>query len=271
MESTSLEQLKAGRSPVHRWAGRLATRRQFAAHRVCFTLDRYVQLARAHYGVQNAVHVPHHVFAPPRRHRVAKRGTRLLYFGLQAPFKGVDVLLDAFHAARLALPDLRLDLAGGRHPRFGGIAAARESGAGIAWHGQVSDEAADRLVAGADVVVVPSLASPGASSVIHRAAAQGKAIVASDLPDYRALAAEQGFAVEFCPPGDGQALAEAIHRVCLSSGLRLRAREVNLAASARVTPAVIAGRYVALFQSALAPAASPAMALTRAPVELAAS
>mgnify|MGYP000158755591 CR=1 FL=1 len=44
------------------------------------------------------------------------------------------------------------------------------------------------LFARASVVVLPYLASTGASSVVHRAAAWGRPLIASDLPDLRAVA-----------------------------------------------------------------------------------
>lgn len=102
-----------------------------------------------------------------------------------------------------------------------------------------------------DVVVVPSLASTGSSSVIHRAAAYGKPVVASDLPDFRALVDEEGLAIEFVPAGDAVALARTLEHIVKNHELRAQMSAANIAAARMLTPERIAQRYLAVFREML--------------------
>ncbi|MHB8620550.1 MAG: glycosyltransferase [Chloroflexota bacterium] len=253
LEAEPLGKLDLPKWPLQRQAGRFATKLLFKADRVCLTLRRYVDLARRAYSAANLVHVPHHVFAPPRHAPVSSPPVRLLTFGTLAPYKGIDVLLEAHAVLSGRISSLELRLAGGAHPRFPGLAErlGLATRPGLAWLGEQPEEAIDGLMAWADVVVVPSLASTGSSSVIHRAAARGKVIVASDLPDFRALVDEEGMAIELVPPGDAAALATAIERIHHDAGLVRGASAANLAAAARLTPGQVASRYVAVFRAAL--------------------
>ncbi|MDE3075420.1 MAG: glycosyltransferase family 4 protein, partial [Chloroflexota bacterium] len=202
MEAEPLNLLGVRHSPIHRAAGHLATRWQFKADRVCLTLRRYVALAEQTYKAKNAVHIPHHTFGLPPATTRTGTARRLLFFGVMAPYKGIDVLLDAFSRARKVLPALELRLAGARHPRFDGQVVDRSPLPGVCWLGAVPERRVDQLMRWADVVVVPSLASTGSSSVIHRAAAHGKTIVASAIPDFMALAQDEHIAMELVEPGN---------------------------------------------------------------------
>jgi glycosyltransferase involved in cell wall biosynthesis len=267
LEAQPLNTLGISNSPAHRLAGNLATRLVFAVDRACLPLRRYVNLAQSVYGKFNLTYIPHHVFHPVEEkqtdQRAEGRGTRLLSFGFLAPYKGIDVLLCAYEAARRSRPELRLRIAGGTHPRFPGFSERwmRDPVPGMTWLGQVPDAEVHRLMAWADVLVAPNLAATGSSSVIHRAAALGKTIVASDIPDFRALADEEQLAIEFVPPADPEALRRTLERVTSDADLRARARRANLEAARRLTPARVARQYLAVF-SAVA-AGSEAGALPR--------
>jgi len=254
IEASAVDQLGANTSPLHRQAGRFATQLQCSADALCVTLERYVDLVGEHYAAQRVVHIPHHVFAHPTPHPVRKRGRKLLCLGLQAPFKGLNVLLEAVRLASRTMPDLQLTVAGAVHPRFSASCVPEVGSRRVRHLGEMDELAMNHLLADSDVVVVPSLATTGSSSVIHRAMAHGKAIVASDLPDFRALVQEEGAAIEFCAAGDVAGLAQAIVRVCEDQPLRRLAGERNLAAASRLTPAIVAGMYLGLFHSLTQPA-----------------
>lgn len=265
-----LKDLRVGTSPLHHIAGYLATRMLFKADLVCLTLQRYVELARTHYRAENTVHIPHHGFGQPRGRRVAPRGTRVLAFGTLAPFKGIDVLLRAFGTAAEQLPDLRLVVAGGEHPRFPDYAVSAEGSGQIRCFGALTDQQVNALVQWSDVVVIPSMVATGASSVMHRAAAAGKSIIASDLQDFRAAVDEQGFAVCFAPPGDANTLAQAITEVALNQEYRSWASATNLIAAERVTPERIASRYMTVFNFLLSQQAAAEFELRPSPPPVAA-
>ena len=261
IEGGPLTPLGVGSSMAHRWAGSLATRLLLAADHVCFTLKRYVDLAREHYGALNVSYVPHHTFGPVKaRPSRGAESARFLTFGSLAPFKGLEVLAEAQAQVKRELPWAQACVAGGLHHRYPDMAGrwsrhpAVDSGT-VRWLGQVSDRTIDRLMAWTDVVVVPNLASTGSSSVIHRAIAHGKAVIASDLPDFRAMADEEGLAIQFVPPGDAAALADGMIRLGRDPSLRQRLGATNAKAAERLTPRSVARQYAAVFaQAALQPA-----------------
>jgi glycosyltransferase involved in cell wall biosynthesis len=80
----------------------------------------------------------------------------------------------------------------------------------IEWRKALSETELRGLFARASVVALPYLATTGASSVVHRAAAWGRPLIVSDLPDFRAIAREEGLLMDYVPPADPPALAAAI-------------------------------------------------------------
>jgi glycosyltransferase involved in cell wall biosynthesis len=254
LQGDSVRQLGFRASPGELAAGDMATRMLLKVDRACVTLQRWQGLLQSRYNATNVHHIPHHVFHDPVNRFVPRRkGLRLVSFGVMAPHKGMDVLLAA--QAELAIRfGTELRVAGGPHPRFPGFCPGLDT-PGTRFLGQVSEQGARRLIAWGDIVVLPSRATAGSSSVAHRAAAAGKTIVASDLPDLRSLAAEEGIDVHFFPPGDIAALTDVIARLITEVDLRARAAERNLAAAAALTPRRIARRYVRLFEAVSLPAA----------------
>ena len=97
------------------------------------------------------------------------------------------------------------------------------SDARIEWLGSVGDQERAARLAGADVLVAPSLAGESFGVVLLEAMAAGTAVVASDLPGYRLAA---GDAALYAPAGDRVALAQAIRTVLRDDAQReaLRAR-----------------------------------------------
>ncbi|HKP77037.1 MAG TPA: glycosyltransferase family 4 protein, partial [Longimicrobiaceae bacterium] len=129
--------------------------------------------------------------APPRR--------ELLFVGRIVPQKRVDVLLRAFRA--LPDADLTLQIAG---PTSHTDAHARELIDGtrydprVHWLGQRSRGAVRELYGRCFAVVLPS-DHEGCSNVLLEALAAGCCIVASDIPENRAVT---GDAAVLVPPGD---------------------------------------------------------------------
>jgi glycosyltransferase involved in cell wall biosynthesis len=120
------------------------------------------------------------------------------------------------------------------------------------------------LFARATIVVVPSLASTGASGVIHRAIGHGRAVVVSDLPDFRALADEEGLRFEWFASGDVAALAGAIDALLGDPARRAATVAHNLRSVARLAPSHTVDAYLDLFigHRRAAPAASRTIAPT---------
>jgi glycosyltransferase involved in cell wall biosynthesis len=157
----------------------------------------------------------------------AVEGPVVLSFGVLRPYKGVDLLIEAFEEIEGA----ELWIVGRPWMDVGPLrAAAARIGATVRF--------VDRFVAEcelpayfrrADVVALP-YRSIDQSGVLYTALAFGKAIVASSLGGFREVGEEHG-AVRLVPPGDAVALHDALAHL-LGDGVARAAQEQRAAAAA---------------------------------------
>jgi glycosyltransferase involved in cell wall biosynthesis len=158
-------------------------------------------------------------------------GPVILSFGVLRPYKGVDVLIDAFREIEgaelwvvgrpwMAVEPLRR-------------AAARARGTVRFVDRFVAEAELPAYFRRADVVALP-YRSIDQSGVLYTALAFGKAIVASAIGGFREIGGDHG-AVRLVPPGDPDALREAI--------AHLVADPVARAAQAERAAAAAAGPY----------------------------
>jgi glycosyltransferase involved in cell wall biosynthesis len=185
-------------------------------------------------GVESAkVHVVHHgAFthlleqgreAPLPAELAAVRGPVVLFFGLLRPYKGLEVLLEAWRGLagaelwivgrpRMALEPLRAKAPPGVRfvPRF------------------ISDAELGAYFRRADLVVLPYIRTERVdfSGVLATGMAFGKAVVASDIGGFSEVAAAGG--LRLVPPGDPRALSETLAEL-----IEDRAARERLAAGAR--------------------------------------
>jgi glycosyltransferase involved in cell wall biosynthesis len=175
-------------------------------------------------------------------------GPVVLFFGLIRPYKGVDVLLSAFRA----IEDAELWVVG----RPFGVELADLAEAARASRGTVrlvprfvEDEEVPALFRRADLVVLPHRDAEQ-SGVLYTALAFGKAVVMSDVGGFGEVAATG--AGRLVPPGDPDALAEAISELLADAAARER-----LAAAARQAAAgpyswdAVAEQTIALYRELL--------------------
>jgi glycosyltransferase involved in cell wall biosynthesis len=132
----------------------------------------------------------------------------VLFFGLIRPYKGLDVLLDAWRA--LDPPDAELWVVG--RPRGVDTAPLRATAPASVRFAErfVSDRELPALFRRADLVVLPYKRTQrfDQSGVLFTALAFGKAIVLSDIGGFSEIAAAG--AAKLVPPGDAGALAESL-------------------------------------------------------------
>lgn len=135
-----------------------------------------------------------------------KLGPTLAFVGRHERRKGLEILLQAFESldcfAHLWVM--------GQGPETQRLQRCYGANPLVEWLGPVSDEERSARLAGADVLVAPSLTGESFGLVLLEAMAVGTAVVASDLPGYR-LAAEG--AARLVPVGDAGALAAALTQV----------------------------------------------------------
>jgi glycosyltransferase involved in cell wall biosynthesis len=162
------------------------------------------------YGISN-----YFTTGPQRKVRPEKR---ILYFGRIEPYKGLDVLLDAYGRLRKFLPDWSLTIAGvGALP----VRLLRGQGPGIRIINRyVRDLEVARLMQRARFVVVPYLEATQ-SAVIATAFGFGRPVIATDVGGLKEMVihGKNGLLV---PPHDAEALADAIRSLATSPGRLLR-------------------------------------------------
>ncbi len=262
-EATPPNSIGAKNGHLTALGARTATHLLLRAGAVCVTLGRYKTALQTHYqGTGSVHHIPHGAYVSPEL--LSHPGTPpedILFFGSLAPFKGLPVLLEAYERLKRRRPQVTLTIAGSDHPRFPGYldtlrgAALARNGSGptgVRWLGALPETELRGLFAQARVVALPYLATTGASSVLYRAAAYGRPVVASDLSDLRAATEEEQLAIDYVPPSDPAALAQALEALLADPQRQAVIANRNLAAMRRMTLEHTCARYLDLFQQARA-------------------
>jgi glycosyltransferase involved in cell wall biosynthesis len=179
----------------------------------------------------------------------AVRRPVILSFGLLRPYKGIDVLLEAFES----VPDAELWIVGMPRMPLGPLQelAARAPGR-VRW---VPRFVTDREIAAyfdrADVVVLP-YREIDQSGVLYTALAFGKPLVLTRVGGFTEVGERHG-AARLVPPGDPGALAEALGDLVADPA----AREALAGAAARAARSeygwdAIAARHMQLYSELLA-------------------
>jgi phosphatidyl-myo-inositol alpha-mannosyltransferase len=150
-------------------------------------------------------------------------GPTVLFFGRHEQRKGLRVLLEA----AAGLPEDVTIWIVGQGPETAALKAKYAHDTRLVWLGRVDDEELANRLAAADVYCAPSLFGESFGVVLLEAMAAGTAIVASDLPGYRAVARPDEDAV-LVAPEDVDGLAKALNDL-----LEDPARRAELVASGR--------------------------------------
>ncbi len=175
-------------------------------------------------------------------------GPVVLFFGLIRPYKGVDVLLEAFRSIEGA----ELWVVG----RPFGVELSDLAEAARACRGTVrlvprfvEDEEVPALFRRADLVVLPHRDAEQ-SGVLYTALAFGKAILMSDVGGFGEVAARG--AGRLVPPGDSEALADAIVELLGDAAARERLAEAaREAAAGPYSWDAVAAQTLALYRELL--------------------
>ena len=177
------------------------------------------------------------------------RGTVVLYFGMIRPYKGVDVLVEAFRGIEAA----ELWIVGApRIPLDPLVRATRNGKARVRFHPHfVPDSAVPAFFRRADLVVLP-YRDIDQSGVLYTALAFAKPVVATDVGGFPEVVREHGLGL-LAEPGDPESLAEALEKMVRNAELRSRCAEAaRRAASEHYSWSSIAERTVALYRDLLA-------------------
>ena len=230
VEQADLRTLDAPGGRLAMWGARLIGFLTTRADVVCVTLRRHAEWLAARNPESRLLHIPTGLYEPPEL--LASSGDpELLILGYFAPFKGLELLLGVFRDLHRRSPSLRLTIAGVENPRFPGYMRRVQHAFGehpaVRWLGYVPETELRCIFARATIVVLPYLATTGASSVLYRAAGWGRPIVATDLPELQASAEEERLWIEFFPKGDAASLAATLERLLADPELRAEQAQHN--------------------------------------------
>lgn len=179
-------------------------------------------------------------------------GTRppvVLFFGLLRPYKGIEVLLEAFRS----VPEAELWIAGNpRMPVEPLRAAAKHSASPVRFAPRfITDAEIPPLFRAADIVVLPYL-DIEQSGVLYTALAFGKPLILTSVGGFPEVAENTG-AARLVPPGDPTALAHALSELAGDPAARESlGSAARSAAGGDYSWDSIAGRTLDLYSSLLA-------------------
>ena len=135
---------------------------------------------------------------------VSKRPGRVVFLGRDEPRKGLAVLMGAWPRVLSDHPDATLVVIGAEAP-------AGQPSANVEFLGWVNESEKRRRLAEASVMVAPNLRGESFGLVLVEAMASGCAVIASDIPAFRAVVGAA--AAELVTPGSSTDLASAISRL----------------------------------------------------------
>jgi glycosyltransferase involved in cell wall biosynthesis len=152
----------------------------------------------------------------------------ILFFGLLRPYKGLDVLLEAFQN----LPGAELWIVGSPRMDLGSLRVSAHSARGIVRMVPrfIAEEEIPALMRRADVLVLPYLDAEQ-SGVLYTGLAFGKPMVVSAVGGFPEVA-EDHAAVRLVPPGDADALAAALEGLVSDPAARAELEEAARRAAA---------------------------------------
>jgi glycosyltransferase involved in cell wall biosynthesis len=259
-ELTDLRALRAPGGFMARYGARLLTHLATRGDVTCLTTRRYADWLTKRRVAASLVHIPLGAYGRPDP-LPENDSPELLLFTTLAPFKGVELLLQAFQSLKAFHPNLRLTIAGAEHARFPGyidrVRKKHSNMNGVRWLGQVSESEIRNLFRRAQLVILPYLASTGSSSVLWQAARYGRSLVVADLDDIRSTVNEAGLDVAFFKRGNADSLVQAIRALLLFPECRSAQIQTNLVAAWRHRPQDTCQAYLRAFNLALEAQSSP--------------
>ena len=252
VELADLRALNAPGGPLAPLGARLLTRIATQADVICLTMQHYADWLSAR-GIDCA-HIPIGAYHEPEL-LDETTSCELLFFTTLAPYKGLELLIEAFTRLRRETPHLHLTIAGTAHARFPDYADELKQrygeAKGIRWLGQVLEDDVKELFRRSQMVVLPYAASTGSSSVLFQAATWGRTVVASDLDETRKLVLENNLQIQFFEKNNLESLCGSIRLLLNSPELRNAQARHNFRSIQHLRPKATCSRYVKAFNYAL--------------------
>jgi glycosyltransferase involved in cell wall biosynthesis len=255
MESVDLNDAGVRFHFIYRVGGFVATQVLLLANSVSVMLPAYREILQRTYH-RGTVHVRRHgIFgARPEYPDFSQRGNpqhRILAFGKWGTYKRLEPMIEAFKILAPEFPNAELVIAGIDHPKTPGylksMAEQCQHEPKIKFIGYVAEQDVPALFQSTSVTAMPYTSSAGSSGIAHLACAYGVPIIASDIPDFRQLADEEGLAIEYFTPGDNAALAKQLLALLQSPERQMEMALQNVSAALRMSMPEIVRQYLRTF------------------------
>ena len=256
METVNLDDAGVRFPLLYRLGGVLATHIVLFANSISVMLPAYRSVLVEKYG-RGSVYVRRHgIFsARPEYPDLGLRGNpehRILAFGKWGTYKRLEPMLEAFKQVVREIPEARLVIAGTDHPKTPGYLQSIKEKLGsrsdVIFTGYVAEEDIPQLFQSSSVAVLPYTSSAGSSGIAHLACTYGVPILASDIPDFRRLADEEGLAIDFFPPGQVEELASHLTDLLQNRDRQIEMAMQNVSAALRMSMPEIIRQYLRTFE-----------------------
>jgi glycosyltransferase involved in cell wall biosynthesis len=260
MEAVDLEDAGVRFHLPYRIAGFAGTHMLLCSNSVSVMLPSYCEILEQKYGRGDVSLRPHGIpSARPEYPDFSRRGNpdhRILAFGKWGTYKRLEPIIDAFEIVVRKFPKAELVIAGTDHPKTPGYLKSIEQRCWrqerVRFVGYVPEEEVPALFQSASLTAMPYSSSAGSSGIAHLACAYGVPIVASDIPDFRQLAVEEGLAIEYFNPGDTRALADRLLSVLSDPERQMEMAIQNVSAAVQMSMPEIVNQYLQSFERNMA-------------------
>ena len=242
-ETMDLEKAKVKPSLANKTGILVATKLILSASRVVVMVRLYAEYLRKRYNHQGVLYIPHGSSVSDCLSTDSEEKV-VLMFGHMGPSKGLPIMLQAFEKLMKERKDVQLVIAGTDHPNYPGYLDefVKTAPPQVVFLGYVPEEDLSRVFGMAKVVVTPYLVALGTSGVFHLACGFGKPVVSSDLPEIREIVAD-GASALLVPPGDVDALKDAILQVLFNKEIAAKMCEQNLKFAQKERWSIVAEAY----------------------------
>jgi glycosyltransferase involved in cell wall biosynthesis len=252
MDTVDLKDAGVRHPRLYRAAGAIATKMLLMSNSVTVLMPTYREILRRQYRAANVRARAHGILSSHAEFPdFSVRGNpvhRILAFGKWGTYKRLELMLEAFDLVVKQVPNVKLVVAGGDHPRTPGyvtsLARRFENNSRIEFTGYVPEQAIPDLFRMASVAVMPYSSSAGASGVAHLACAYGVPIVSADIADFRRMADDEGLAIDFYQSGNVHDLADHLIALLGSPERQKEMAKQNFSAGLRMTMPGVIHQYV---------------------------
>jgi glycosyltransferase involved in cell wall biosynthesis len=256
METVDLNDAGIKFPALYRMGGFIATQIVLFANSVSVMLPAYRNVLVEKYG-RGSVYVRRHgIFSTrPEYPDFAQRGNpehRILAFGKWGTYKRLELLLEAFESVVERCPEARLVIGGTDHPKTPGYLHSVQNRYkhrnDIEFIGYVAEHQIPQMMQRSTVAVLPYTSSAGSSGIAHLACAYGVPMIASDIPDFRRLADEEGLAIDFFQAGRVDDLAAHLVDLLSTRDRQVEMAMQNVSAALRMSMPEIIRQYLRTFE-----------------------